>query len=365
MKNNLNNEALAKQAPLNDADNAKQIGVDGLLNQSSLNTPLNKKSFGTKTLVPKLTRANIPRPINQPVSDANDVAVVESIVVAENLRAQASSNHEQFEVNGRTAMLSLMSEVYAIFYNELSGNDKGEEFMRKVRNKLVLLSVQIRKSSSDSTNLVRFIFKHFDDKQVSVYARSLAVAFKKEIAPNDFTKFIQDTDGGFSGVQSLKSTSTKANSIQTKAEIALTKVRTEETLQTIELFSWSNDEEFQVLIATRNDDDSADIKNAQLSDDGCEAVILRYKKDKDERDKPKQESDETEKEVLRLLEEELSNEQVNLQNIDADIRNELAKDKNANVDRDRARLKVAQLRVKSYEKDIKSHQNSMAEAVPA
>lgn len=365
MKNNLNNEALAKQARLNDADNTKQIGVDGLLNQANLNNLLKKKSFETKTPVPKLTSANILRPINQPVSDANDVAVVESIAVAENLRAQASSNHDQYEVSGRTAMLSLMSKVYAVFHEELSGNDKGEQFMEKVKNKLKLLDVEVRKSSSDGTKLIRYIFKHFDDKQVSVYARSLTVALQKEITPNDFVKFIEGTEGGFSGVKSLKPTSTKANSIQTKAEIALTNVRTEETLQTIKLFDWCKDEDFQVLIATRNDDDSADIKNAQLSDDGCEAVILRYKKDKDERDKPKQESDETEKEVLRLLEEELSNEQVNLQNIDADIRNELAKDKNANVDGYRARLKVAQLRVKSYEKDIKSHQNSMAEAVPA
>ena len=222
----------------------------------------------------------------QPTQAPAAFAVATSLALLEQLRSQACNHHQQFVVAGRKAMLALMAQVYGQFH---AAKESGEfeQFMNSIRNKLQLALVELRKSTLDSSALIRYVFADFDDKQVHVYGRSLDVAYARQVAPSGFEGFIESTKGGFDGVrQTAVEGPTKASNDAQASALNYAKV--EATIATIEVHDWKDDaEDFRVMIAVRNEDGiTADIKDAKLSVERNTSAILMYLANRKELNNP-------------------------------------------------------------------------------
>ncbi len=290
-----------------------------------------------------------------------------AMATAEQLRNQATTYHDQFVVKGRKAALALMADLYALYHGAKVSSDNGAMFISKVKAKLVELDVEVRKSSPESSQLVRFVFKDAADKQVSIYGRSLAVAFARGIKPSEYVSFIEATPDGFSGVRATTAPKTQGTgAAKLGADIALVHVRAETTVKTIVVTDWEDDEEFRVLIAVRNDDDTADVKNARLSKDSTKAVVLRYEADKKARNKPTpDQSVEADKLALKTLSAEASNAQTKLENIEAELSSALESGDTKRCDLLRVHLRVASLQAKAAESVHRQLQAALKEEVAA
>jgi hypothetical protein len=316
--------------------------------------------------ITELNHKSIPAQPSLELLSANVFEADLAMVHVKDMRDQAANNFEQYEVMGRNAMIELMSRVYNVWFNA-KASSQFDSFLDKIKQKLKENEVEFRATSKSSGLLIRYVFKHFDDKQVSIYARSLAVAFKKGIAASGFAAFIKNTDGGFAGVRDTDTPPGKGDSEEKiGADIAATHAKTEKTITTIKVTDWDVDEEFRVLIAFRNDDDDADVKNARLSAEGLEAVLLRYEADKKERNKPtKDEEAETNKLALKALESEARNANVKSQSAEAELNDALANGNAAKYDALRVALKVAQLQDKAAEKSYKAFKEAIKAPVTA
>ena len=286
-----------------------------------------------------------------------------AMATADQLRSKAASDYQKFEMKGRAATLKLMADVYALYYDTKISSDNGEAFMAKVKAKLAQLEVKVRKSSPETSQLIRYICKDFDDKQVSIYGRSLAVALANGIEPSGFTAFIEGTTGGFAGVAATTVSKKVADAIKLGEDIALVHVRAETTVESIDVTDWQEGEEYRVLIAVRNDDDTADVKNARLSKDSTTAVVLRYMADRKARSKPKhKQSAEDDKLALNALSAEASNAKTKWENIDADLSLALDSGDRARCDLLRVQSRVASLQAKAAETVYKQLKASLKES---
>jgi hypothetical protein len=120
--------------------------------------------------------------------------------------------------------------------------------------------------------LIRYVFKNASDKQVHVYGRALDVAFdEKQIPAAEFTALVEETKGGFDGLRSQAVGSAVADK---KTSIALIKCIAEHTIDTVENLNWATDEQYSVFIAVRNPDDTADIKDALLTQEQKDAILV-------------------------------------------------------------------------------------------
>jgi hypothetical protein len=285
---------------------------------------------------------------------------------AERLREVATANHEQFVVKGRTAMLALMGDIYRLYCETKGRLDKGESFMLELKAKLKKLNVEVRKSSPQSSQLIRYICKDLDDKQISIYSRSLVVALKNGISVDGFIAFIEETKGGFSGVRYNETPGTTASKVGIGEQVAVAHVRAEKTLTTLHEVDWEDDEEYQVLIALRNDDDSAIVKSARLCMESLKTVMARYEADRRERNKPTQDEEAaTNKIALQEMELELANAQTKLGNFQAELSKVIAGGNSTSSERLRVNLKVAEMQAKSMEKSYKAFKASLAKSEPA
>ena len=288
------------------------------------------------------------------------------MVTAENLRGQASKHNDQYVVQGRKALRALMVEVYTLYYQAKESPDKGVEFLCKVQAKLKELNVEVRKSSPETSQLIRYICKDFDDKQVSIYGRSLTVAFSKEVAPDGFAKFIEGSEGGFAGVRSAGTPVATGGAESPRAEIGLANAQTEVTIKTIEVNDWGTDEDYRVLIAIRNDDDTADIKNAKLSEKSLKAVITRYETDRRARLKPpKNQELEVDKAALKELEIEARNAKVKLESTKAELKKAKAENATEMCNLLRPKVKAASMQYEAVEASRKQLRETLKEAVAA
>lgn len=287
--------------------------------------------------------------------------------IAENLRNLATKNHEQFVIKGRNAMLALMADVYQLYWDAKGSSDQGEAFIGMIKAKLKELGVEVRKSSPETSQLIRYICKDLDDKQVSIYGRSLAVAFKNGTASSGFVPFIENTEGGFAGVRDTEAPPGNGGSGEKiGVDVAAKHARTEKTITTIEVTDWHEDEEFRVLIAFRNDDDTASLKNARLSEEGLKAVLSRYEADKKTRNKPtKDEEAATNRLALQALEADAANAKTKRESIEAELDEAIANGNGAKCDGLRVSLKVAQVQAKNAEKACKTFKESIEAPAPA
>jgi hypothetical protein len=213
---------------------------------------------------------------NDVVTSQQPIFKVELAVQAlEAIRGEATEHEAQFAVPGRKAMLDLMWRVY-LQYHSAKGSGQFELFMNNIRAKLTLLNIEYRKSSPETSLLIRYVFEGFDDKQVHVYGRSLAVAFALGKLPTEFSAFVNNTKGAFEGIRgSASATATPKPGTPTPA-IALSEAENEITVDTVAISDWLEGEKYRVFIAVRNEDDQADIKDAKLSPEIREKTLLLY-----------------------------------------------------------------------------------------
>lgn len=204
----------------------------------------------------------------------------------EQLREQAEANYHQYEMMGRNAARELMGSVYAVWC-EAKASGQFETFIANIKQQLKQLDVTVKASSKPSSFLIRYVFKNASDKQVHVYGRALDVAFDEEKIPADaFTTLVEKTKGGFDGLRSKGVSSKVAGK---KASIALSKCNAERTIDTIENLTWTTDEQYSVFIAVRNPDDTADIKDALLTAEQKDAILVRFLINKTKLEKPTKE----------------------------------------------------------------------------
>lgn len=247
-------------------------------------------------------------------------SVLDNLLV---LREQGTAYYADFLVAGRNAMLALMAKVYAQFHAAKAAPNY-EDNLKAICAKLKKYGVKVRDNSSDASLFIRMVFKDFDDKQVSIYSRSLAVALEKGVTPEGFEKFIQGTDGGFYGV--VKGTSDGKPAHDRTAghagKVAFTNIQAEKTVQTIDNFQWDSDEEKCVLLAIRGmDDDSATLKKLAMSDELFFSILARYATEKKARLKKAVPDDiQKTKLALKVLEGELVNAETEVGNLKAELR---------------------------------------------
>ncbi len=282
-----------------------------------------------------------------------------AMVRADKLRTSASNYNEQIVVAGRKALLALMSDIYGLYFEARQSADEGAAFLGELKAKLV--HVQIRKSATLAALLVRYVCVDFDDKQVSIYGRSLPAAYKAGVQPAGYVAFIENTEGGFAGLQAPGRCAPKAPTANTTAGVALVEIRAEKTVETLVVNDWGDEEEFRVLIALRNDDDTADLKNANLLDKGLSAVLTQYKADKSSRAKPaKDEAAEADKLALKAMKGELANAETEVANLQAELNLAVTQADLIRAATLRASLKVAELKLSSFKSVCKSLQASLS-----
>lgn len=225
------------------------------------------------------------------------------------LRTTAAANHENFEVRGRKAMISLMSSVYAVWHAaQQASQAEFNKFTSNLKQKLKDLEISFKPKSSPSNLLVRYVFSSISeltDKQVHVYSRALDVATEKGIAADGFADFVNNTPGRFEG---LRASAAASSSGSDKSSSALSVCVNQPTLETIDGMQWGEGEQYRVFIAVRNADDTANIKDALLPADKCKSVLLQFNaakvaldKAKEDAGKPKTKS-KAEKAVIATLE---------------------------------------------------------------
>lgn len=189
------------------------------------------------------------------------------------MRADADNNYETYEVLGRKATRELMGRVYAMLCNAKASGQFGR-LIAHIRADFKQQDVKVKATSKDSSLLIRYIFTKASDKQVHVYGRALDVAYdEQDVAPAKFAEWVEKMEGGFEGIRSNSASSTGAIN---KVPTALTKCQSERTLETIDKIDWEGNEEYKVIIAFRNADDTADLKDPCLSIEQQEATLLRY-----------------------------------------------------------------------------------------
>lgn len=202
------------------------------------------------------------------------------------MRDDADNNYKTYEVLGRNATRELMGRVYAMWC-EAKASGQFESFIANIKEKLKQLDVTVKNSSKASSFLIRYVFKNASDKQVHVYGRALDVAFdEKQIPAAEFTALVEETKGGFDGLRSQAIGSAVAGK---KTSIALSKCIAERTIDTVENLNWATDEQYSVFIAVRNPDDTADIKDALLTQEQKDAILARFFINKTKLEKPSKE----------------------------------------------------------------------------
>jgi hypothetical protein len=241
-----------------------------------------------------------------------------TLKTVEQLREQADANYHQYEMMGRNAARELMGSVYAVWC-EAKASGQFDSFIANIKEKLKQLAVTVKKSSKPSSFLIRYVFKNASDKQVHVYGRALDVAFdEKKIQANEFTALVEETKGGFDGLRSQAVASTVAGK---KTSIALSKCITQRTIDTVENLEWAKDEQYSVFIAVRNPDDTADIKDALLTQDQKDAILMRFLLNKTKQEKTK--NDASPNEAIKNLIAELDAKVAEQESIVAQIGIEL------------------------------------------
>jgi hypothetical protein len=214
--------------------------------------------------------ASVSEPIKKTSKKFNVTAAMS--VIAQ-MRDDAENNYKTYEVMGRNATRELMGRVYAMWCNAKASGEF-ERLIAKIRADFKQRDVKVKATSKDSSLLIRYIFTKASDKQVHVYGRALDVAFEeKAIAPENFANWVDQTEGGFEGIRSSAAVTVDSTS---KIKTAVSKCQSERTLETIDKIDWMGNEEYKVIIAFRNADDTADLKDLCLSDEQQEATLLRY-----------------------------------------------------------------------------------------
>ena len=230
-------------------------------------------TLNTNTLNATANATDFPAVAIKPATEIFSVAASLNELAA--IRTQASDYHVRMYLPGRKEKLRLLSAVYSQYY-AAKISEEFEQFANNVRSQLTNLGIEVRKSSLDSSNLVRYVFADFDDKQVHVCGRSLDIAYELRTLPGDFVALVEKTDGGLDGLRKLGVQNAGATSVLTKQAKALSEIDNDATVKTLEITDWADGEEFRVMVAVRNEDDTADLKDTYLSEEARDKVILAY-----------------------------------------------------------------------------------------
>lgn len=279
------------------------------------------------------------------------------------LRDQGTAYYEKFFVPGRNAMQAIMGEVYAQFHAAKSAPTY-QQNLKVLRQKLKDYGVTVRSTSSDASLFIRMVFKDFDDKQVSIYSRSLTAAYDEGVAPDAFGKFVDETEGGFYGIVIGTGTGkpTQAGGVSNAGKVAFQDVQNAKAVETIDDFPWDGDEERCVLIAIRGvTDDSAMLKKIGVSEELFFSILAKYAAEKQALLKEALSSDVgAAKAAMKTFESERTNSETEIGNLQADMRVAEADGDVAEVKRLKGKLKVAMMRRDQTVRTLKQLQGEIA-----
>lgn len=186
------------------------------------------------------------------------------------LREQAVRYHNEVDVEfaGRTRLLSLVSVVYAQ-YHDLEDNFKSDRMVySKCKEAIEVQGNKVKSNTSDPILLMRYSFPGFSDKQISVFAASLTQALKDKVKPEAFIVYVT-TNGGFDGVRRMGvKAKQKANNTLIGAVDGTQEIYKFESIDSLDpgTISWKADERFRIVVLTRNDDDSAELRDPMFND---------------------------------------------------------------------------------------------------
>lgn len=192
-----------------------------------------------------------------------------AMAMVNSMRAEADINYTHYEMIGRNKTRDIMENVYSLWHEAKASNEYNN-FIANIKQQLKHENVKIKSTTKDSSILIRCIFKNASDKQVHVYGRALDVAYKNKTAPNDFAGLIDRTEGGFNGLRDSAKPETDSGDKQHQAFNACL---AERSVDTVEGMTWKTGEKFIIFIAVRNDDDTADLKTAILTDEQKQAIL--------------------------------------------------------------------------------------------
>ncbi|OEZ55668.1 hypothetical protein [Duganella sp. HH105] len=215
----------------------------------------------------------LPRPLDVKVTIAH----------IEKLRDQAAAADQKFTIPGRNAVRAMMSEVYAR-YHEIMSSASSREIIDLLKSGLEAQEIKFRSSSRDASVLIRYVFREFSDKQVHIYSVALEEAFRNQVMPQDFAKFI-GSRGGFEKAAAGK-VEPKAGKFD-RWDAGLDVARGADKLGTVAVAEWDEDEPCRIFVAMPNGEEAADIKDTKMTVERCKAVLAIYLADYKERNSPK------------------------------------------------------------------------------
>lgn len=189
------------------------------------------------------------------------------------LQQRATEIDRQFTIAGRIAMIDLMARVYRIWHAAKT-SDRFAAFVGNIKSTLQGSGVELKESSKDSGMLVRYVFMgtKLSPKQIHVYGRSLDVAWDKATPADGFADLVNMTNNGFEGLRAEKATPAASGGRQA---IALSVCRAEPSAAVSEDISWHDGEDFQILLAVKDDAGKANLKYVPFSKEQRESMLIQ------------------------------------------------------------------------------------------
>lgn len=236
------------------------------------------------------------------------------------LRTEAEDGYQRFVVAGRDAMRAHMQKVFTIYCATMD-SEQGGYVVKKLQDALRAREVKVSKATSDEITFIRSVFDNLSDKSVSMYAASLKEArtFAK-VLPANFAQWVLD-NGGFDKIREAAANrlgdDSKTPTPKDLVAIALSSSKAQPSVDHLDSIKWRDvdgvKEAFRILIAVRNADDTAELKDACLGKDSSERTIKLYESERAERSKPsKREMSAADKFAVTQLEVSVSNAKLTL-----------------------------------------------------
>lgn len=280
--------------------------------------------------LPENISSNVPVSIQ---TSAKEVLAVElptfdpdaAITNLASLRTEAEDGWKRYIVAGRDAMRAHMQKVYAIYCATMEDEKRGY-VLNKLRDALKLREIKVTGATTDEIVFIRTVFDHLSDKSVSMYAASLAEArLHSKVATDDFADWVSRTEG-FEKVRELYSSREQGSTAMPKdlVGIALSSIKQTKSTAHLDSIKWRDidgvEEQFRVLIAVRNKDGTAELKDALLGKESSDRTIKAWEAERKARTEPtKKEKSVADKFAIAQLQVTVANSEMTVAKLEQDL----------------------------------------------
>lgn len=191
-------------------------------------------------------------------------------------RRYFSEVDEEVKSTGRIRLMGIVSTIYATHHDWNNRMPDDTRLLTKCKVALTREGHKIKSNTTQALILTRYCLPGFTDKQISVFAASLTQALKNKIEPANFVQFVRDNKG-FDGVRKL-GMKARVNATANGEHFIVdgkTEILKFSPIDSITDIVWKENEDYRIVVLTRNEDDSADVRDPSF--DPVDAKLMLNK----------------------------------------------------------------------------------------